>query len=459
MNRVTDAIRTRDPAKAILASRPLENNMRWNRRSLCLLPLAVASCVHGQPLGVDALEGEWRGTWTKRGAALPVIVRFTRNGDSYSGSFDSADLQVVGIPFQSVERTGQDVHFVLAGDTSTTIFQGALIGDRVAGAFQEGDTAGEFVLVRAETPSPPLSVRPIRYANGSVNLSGEIISRGQGGPVPGVVFLHGSGGEGRWANRYLASRFARAGFAALIFDKRGVGESSGDWRTSGFDVLAADGAAAMRALASQPECDASRIGFYGHSQGGNIAPLAAAAGHAKFVIGSAASGVSPAETEIYSVANAIGARALPDADRADAMVFVRTLVAVGYDGAPRSGLDDVVARFRERSWFFEPPPAHDPYWAFSRQIASYDPVSAWSAVEAPVMLLWGALDERVPAQASSDALSAALARAGNGRVAARIYAGADHTFHLPDPDAPWPRRAPAYVEDMLAWALAASARP
>jgi uncharacterized protein len=433
--------------------------MRWSRRSLCLLPLAAASCVHQFPLAVDSLEGEWRGTWTKSGAALSVIVRFARDGDVYSGTFDSSDLQVVGIPFRSVERTGQDVRFVLAGDRTTTTFQGALIGDRVAGVFQEGDTAGEFTMVRAEAPSPPLDVRPIQFANGDVSLSGEIISSGRRQRAPGIVFLHGSGGEGRWANRYLASQFARAGFAALIFDKRGVGHSSGDWRTSGFDVLAADGAAAMRALASQPECDASRIGFYGHSQGGNVAPLATAIARTKFVIGSAASGVSPAETEIYSVANAIGVNALPEADRADAMLFVRSLVAVGYAGAPRSRLDGLVARFRDRSWFFEPPPADDPYWAFSRQIASYDPVSAWSAVEAPVMLLWGALDERVPAQASSDALSAALARAGNTEVMARVYAGADHTFHLPDPDAPWPRRAPGYVEDMLAWALERSADP
>lgn len=375
--------------------------MRWSRRSLCLLPIAVASCVHDLPPAVDLLEGEWRGTWTKRGASLPVTVRFARDGDSYSGSFDSADLQVVGIPFQSVERTGEEVRFVLAGDTSTTTFQGALIGERVIGALHEGETVGEFVLVRAETPSTPLNVRPILFANDGVTLSGEIISSGQSGRAPGIVFLHGSGPEGRWANRYLASQFARAGFAALVFDKRGVGQSSGDWRTSGFEVLAADGAAAMAALASQPECDAARIGIYGHSQGGNVAPLAAAAARAKFVIGSAASGVTPAETEIYSLANAIGVAALPGAERADAILFVRTLVAVGYDGAPRSRLDELVTRFRDRSWFFEPPPPDDPYWAFSNQIASYDPVSAWSAVEAPVMLLWGGLDERVPAQASS----------------------------------------------------------
>lgn len=39
------------------------------------------------------------------------------------------------------------------------------------------------------------------------------------------------------------------------------------------------------------------------------------------------------------------------------------------------------------------------------------------------------------------------------QVTTRIYAGADHTFRLPDPDAPWPRRAPTYDADMLAWAL------
>ena len=49
------------------------------------------------------------------------------------------------------------------------------------------------------------------------------------------------------------SQFARRGIAALIFDKRGVGGSSGDWRQATPDDLAADGAAAVSRLLADPD--------------------------------------------------------------------------------------------------------------------------------------------------------------------------------------------------------------
>jgi len=67
-----------------------------------------------------------------------------------------------------------------------------------------------------------------------------------------VVFLHGSGSEGRWASRYLGTQLATHGIAALIFDKRGVGGSTGDWRRATLDDLAGDGVAAVARLLQEP---------------------------------------------------------------------------------------------------------------------------------------------------------------------------------------------------------------
>ena len=83
------------------------------------------------------------------------------------------------------------------------------------------------------------------------------------GPFPAVVFLHGSGAEGRWASRFLARRLAEEGFAALIWDKRGVGGSGGSWEESGFEDLAGDAAAAVAFLRSRPEIDPERVGLHG----------------------------------------------------------------------------------------------------------------------------------------------------------------------------------------------------
>ena len=59
-----------------------------------------------------------------------------------------------------------------------------------------------------------------------------------------VVLIHGSGEEDRGGLRSYAKIFVRNGYAALIYDKRGVGKSGGDpdaWRRFSFDDLAGDG--------------------------------------------------------------------------------------------------------------------------------------------------------------------------------------------------------------------------
>jgi dienelactone hydrolase len=69
--------------------------------------------------------------------------------------------------------------------------------------------------------------------------------------------------------------YAANGFATLVFDKRGTGESQGEY-TQNFRVLAGDVLAAVSWLRDQPGIDGGRVHLAGFSQGGWIAPLAAA---------------------------------------------------------------------------------------------------------------------------------------------------------------------------------------
>lgn len=427
----------------------------FTRRGMLLSAASVAACANARAGAGDDLAGAWEGRWTKQGADLPVVVYFQRIGEGYRGAFDSDDLQVIGIPFRTVERDGEEVSFVLAGDQTTTTFRGRLADNGLEGAFDEAGVPGSFALTRLRSaPASPIA-RPLTFASGDVTLSGEVLIGEGDGRRPGVIFMHGSGAQGRWSNRYLATRFARAGFAALIFDKRGVGESAGDWRASGLDQLASDGATAFDALAAQPEADARRIGVYGHSQGSTVAALVGAERAVKFVIGSAATGVSPADTEIYSISNNLGAPRRGGAERDEVMDFACTLVAVAYNGAPRAELDRIVTLYQDRPWYFAPPPPENFYWTFSRRVAALNPSAIWAAVRAPVLLLWGGADQRVPPGESAAILASAMAAAGNARVTTRIYENADHSFRLAG-DAAWPQRAFGYVDQMLAWARAFS---
>ena len=94
---------------------------------------------------------------------------------------------------------------------------------------------------RATAPARPCEEEVV-FHDGEVALAGTILLPAGAGPRPGVVFLHGSGAEGRWASRFLATRFAARGVAALIYDKRGAGASTGDWRTAGFEEAWGSGA-------------------------------------------------------------------------------------------------------------------------------------------------------------------------------------------------------------------------
>jgi uncharacterized protein len=213
---------------------------------------------------------------------------------------------------------------------------------------------------------------------------------------------------------------------ALTFDKRGVGQSGGNWRVAGFDELAGDAAAAVAALSARPDVDARRVGFHAHSQGAPLAPLAAARiGNPAFIIASAPGGVPMREMEIFSVENALGVRDMSPSDAAAAREFVRSLVATAYDGEARERLMEAWRKVRDKPWAFEPPPESDSYWSFSRKTAAYDSPSQWRRVSAPTLLAFGELDEERIAQACL---------AGNGTSLEVLYfAGAGHTLRLAAP--------------------------
>jgi uncharacterized protein len=425
---------------------------------ICVLLIANASIA-------ASLSGGWKGTWTKDGDALPVTVTFATTAGGFSGTFDSDSLQVTGIPFSKVTDTGGKIHLELKGDQSTTVFDGTLAADAITGTFVDGQSKGTFQLTRFDLPAASVQSREVTFADGDVKLAGTLLLPADAGKHPAILFLHGSGPEGRWANHYLARKCAEAGIAALIYDKRGVGQSTGDWQKVGFEPLAEDAFAGIRFLQSSPEIDAAQVGIYGHSQGGTIAPLVATrAPGLAFVIASAAGGTTPADMETYSVGNSVNLSKLPPLEQKDAQGYIHALVDVAYRGKHRAELDAMAARFKSRDWFFDPPPPSHSYWAISRQIAAFEPARWWRQVKAPVLLIYAAHDERVDPTVNARAIQAALRSGGNDRVTLKMFPDSDHTFTIIDPakKGGWPKREPDYSSTVLHWvrsaAPAASAR-
>src|SRR4051794_28245599 len=123
-----------------------------------------------------------------------------------------------------------------------------------------------------------IEVEEVSFQDGDHSLSGSLYRPQHTGAHPAIAMILGSdrqdrdfGGEGPVLGRH----FARAGFACLFWDKPGVGRSTGDFHSQTFRDRAREALAAVRFLGGRQDIRRDRIGLWGHSQGGMVAPLAA----------------------------------------------------------------------------------------------------------------------------------------------------------------------------------------
>jgi pimeloyl-ACP methyl ester carboxylesterase len=141
-----------------------------------------------------------------------------------------------------------------------------------------------------------------------------------------MVLLSGSDRSGT-TSPYLVlhARFlVRSGFAVLRYDPPGVGRSTGDHRFETLDDRAREAIAALDYLRTRPELRRDEIGLWGHSQGGWVTQMAAAASrHVAFIVSVSGSGVSPAEQEVYSVGAQSRTAGFSALDVAKAALFSR----------------------------------------------------------------------------------------------------------------------------------------
>jgi pimeloyl-ACP methyl ester carboxylesterase len=157
-----------------------------------------------------------------------------------------------------------------------------------------GRTAAPTAPTAATAPAQPsVQITTGLFASGGVQLSYRLDVPVASGPVPAVVFGHGSGLATKDSCRVfgLADGFLARGYATLCFDKRGVGQSTGQYvpatpqnSAAVFEDLSSDIAAGVAFLRNRTDIDPARIGLAGASQAGWILPLAAAKSQAAFML-------------------------------------------------------------------------------------------------------------------------------------------------------------------------------
>ena len=122
---------------------------------------------------------------------------------------------------------------------------------------------------------------PANFMSLGTKLHGLLLEPAGVKKPPLIVFVHGSEKYSP-IRLYYQLLFTAQGVATFFYDKRGTGESQGTY-TQDFSVLATDAANAARTARKIDAGRFSRLGFFGGSQGGWVAPLAALQVHADFL--------------------------------------------------------------------------------------------------------------------------------------------------------------------------------
>ena len=136
------------------------------------------------------------------------------------------------------------------------------------------------------TQQPDPNSREVRFAGAAGILAGTLQTPSEDhAPWAVAVFLHGSGPQDRNENSpqlplgvfdAVAADLAALGVASLRYDKRGVGESTGDLLRASVQDLAADARAAARFVRRVHETAGLPLFLVGHSEGCTLAMMLAA---------------------------------------------------------------------------------------------------------------------------------------------------------------------------------------
>jgi pimeloyl-ACP methyl ester carboxylesterase len=401
-------------------------------RLLDPLPRLVLLCAFALPLAADGTH--WRGGVIRDGVMWPVDLALTIEGGSATALVDLPAIEAYARPFSGTIDGDRLTLERISPLGARLRIDGTIWGSQLRGRWTGFGTEGDLILDRSANPYPGHREEAVTFKNGAVTLAGTIVLPERRGRYRGVVTVHGSGPQTRHFGLSRAVFMARSGVAALVYDKRGTGESSGTWETASMHDLAHDALAAVTLLEAHAEVE--EVGIEGYSQGGWIAPLAATMNdRVRFVVAGGLAGVTPMEQTIHHRTEVMKAAGFDGKTIDAAMALWRKLWGTTFGTHERGAVEAEIAAVRSEPWFESsaiPYPLGEAPPETVGQFLAFDPEPVWARVRVPVWLYWGDRDINVPVLESRAAIAGALIAGGNRDMTLRMIADADHGMMKPD---------------------------
>lgn len=281
------------------------------------------------------------------------------------------------------------------------------------------------IITEALSAQPPrrdsVQRRAVVYRAGDVEIAATLLSLARTRPTTAVIIVHGSGSSTRdnpWTTAY-AQALAQRGIIVLYPDKRGSGQSSGDWRTSSVQDLAADVRAGLAFLRGQPGVDSAAIGIIGFSQGGYVASVVASEDTTLSFAAVISGGTATLRDQIVDelvleaerrnqllsgaalqrLRELYGRLFAATRDRRDWTAYARAIAEAKDQGGPLA-------------YALRTIPLDSTHWTVSylASMGDFDPMPYWNRATSPVLFIFGGADTQVRIDDSIERLRASRAR-------------------------------------------------
>ena len=406
---------------------------------------ALLSCT--PPLAAQLpREGRWTAEARMGPEAMTLLLDVERRDGQLGGRISVPAEHVVGLRLEDFVCGDGQVAFRIPHPDHPMDFAGHLASEQqLEGELSMGAHELPLVFARTgETPAPPYRELEVSFEGEGRTLHGSLLLPAGDGPHPALALFHATSTPRRDDQRFVADLAARAGLAALIFDRRPVPDDVAVLTRADFLAVVADAEAAVRFLRSRDEIDGARVGVGGLSQGAWIAAIVAArVPEVAFVVGLSAPGVPLHEIDLYQSTRRLQAAGVQGPELDEARELLTALFAAsrgeGDGGTDRDALARRLQAARREPWAAplglpaEVPPAGTSAALLRWTAHDLDPALFFEHLRVPVFLAFGERDERLPAEECATRLAASLERAGNDAVTLHRYPEADHSL-MPAPE-------------------------
>lgn len=411
----------------------------------------------------SSIDGHWSGALSRGDSVQLLSVHLTNDRGALSGTYEIPELGFFELPIKELVVVDNTIQLKLLYGTFHGLVHEGLA--EIAAVAESQDSRTTLHLKRS--PSPAGCIRePVSFESGEVTLEGTLLRPDSNGPHPGAVILHDSAPRHRKHRSYrvFGEMYCRAGIASLIYDKRGVGASTGDFESASLEDLTADAVAAYRTLERNANVRPDGIGFIGFSQGGWIGPWAASQlpGTA-FVVMVAGASVPVWTQEMHRVEHEMRADGFAEQEIETALAHTQAIFDAASDPAKWAAVEKSVAIAHQARWaeYVNLPESQEE--AAEWLLEEYDPEPILMNLRAPLLAIFGANDTSVPPSENVDQLKKYLEQANNAgseilvltSMSHSLYRGSDSfgTGDFPTGLFQWDRLEPGLFEKIIPWTL------